>query len=268
MTVIDWTTVVVLIVVNGIVDAGAVAYLSGWWSKRRLTHWLTDAESQPYIDRITEEVAKKIPVVPEMPTVEEISEDVLGEVRPVLAEMEQRLGTELRSFDFKAQFQGYEDHLFQRVSALIASNAHEQSAFLDRVVSRLPPQLGGGGTVGGKTQALSMLLRSLKYKKEADALTALSQLYHVMGPQGQGQPGQPYNPYAQPPPAWGQQYQQYPPNGGQQPAPRNDYVPPIQAIDAAKYVVGPDGQPLPPASPKASSKQEAAPTVIPVSDPG
>lgn len=60
---VDWSLVVILVAINGLVDAAGVSYLAGWWSLRKWKAWLFSKESDPYVERITKQVSQEIDAV-------------------------------------------------------------------------------------------------------------------------------------------------------------------------------------------------------------
>ncbi len=51
---------VILVAINGLMDAVCVSWLAGWWSKRRLTAWLEGPESDKYLAKVGAHIEARI----------------------------------------------------------------------------------------------------------------------------------------------------------------------------------------------------------------
>jgi hypothetical protein len=119
MIVLDWPTIILLVIVNGAVDVGAVAWVSGYWSKKKIERWLTSPESQPYIDRIVKQVK-----IPEVPSLDEIATEVTArapDISDKLALMEERMGGKLTA-EMNTKWAGLQEQLSLRMGQVIQAN--------------------------------------------------------------------------------------------------------------------------------------------------
>lgn len=176
---VDWGTIVVLFVANGLFDAIAVAWLAGRQSKRKIQAWLTSPESDPYIDRITARVVEKIPKVPQFTA--EVVEP------PLTVALERKMPY---LFDQLAERTG------KQISAFMAAEAASREALLRRV----GPQVMAGDPKG---EMLLQLASSFLGKKEAQVVMLMRQMMKQgQNPFGGAAPQGQFPVYQPPPPPW------------------------------------------------------------------
>jgi hypothetical protein len=269
---LDLTTLILLIAVNGGVDCGAVAYVSGWWSKRKLKAFLESEESDPYVERLkakfevptvaevrdaviqalphiptTEELRASLPELPHIPTPQEIIEQMPEPPSPT------QIADELRPHIVLMIEQGASkqqdvllDKMQTRLNALEASRTASFDAMLQRV-QRDPAIMGSAFGGNPQVMALVQILRAFHKKKEAEMVLALSGAFSAMrglpggGNHAYGQPQQqPFNPYAIGPPP--QQYTA--PAPAYAPPPSTGGLPPISGaveVTPDMVIAGPPG---------------------------
>jgi hypothetical protein len=253
---LDLTTLILLIAVNGGVDCGAVAYVSGWWSKRKLKAFLESEESDPYVERlkakfevptVAEVRDAVIQALPHIPTPQEIIEQMPEPPSPT------QIADELRPHIVLMIEQGASkqqdvllDKMQTRLNALEASRTASFDAMLQRV-QRDPAIIGSAFGGNPQVMALVQILRAFHKKKEAEMVLALSGAFSAMrglpggGNHAYGQPQQqPFNPYAIGPPP--QQYTA--PAPAYAPPPSTGGLPPISGaveVTPDMVIAGPPG---------------------------
>ncbi len=237
--VIDWTTVFVLIAVNGVIDCGAVAYLAGRQSKKKLVAYLNSSESDPLVDRITLRVADKVeermppfPQMPVVPTLEEIANEVEARLPPlpkiptvseIIAEippypditdklslLEERMGAKLTAV-MEAKWALLGDQLSTRVGQVVQANiasAKSQFAAANRDLSEAMGPDNDGSML---TEVLGIFMDEDSVKKVGRAKAMFKRFQAQGGLRGSGagaaaQGGYPYgtvmNGYVATPGGW------------------------------------------------------------------
>lgn len=148
---VDWSLVLILVAINGLVDAAGVSYLAGWWSKRRMEKWLSSPESNPYVDRIVAKVVEKIPAIPEVPTVAEIIAEIppYPDLSDKLALFEERIGGKLTA-QLQAEIAGIQEQLSTRVGQVVQANIASAKAAFKSGMTELGTEMEGedGGILG------------------------------------------------------------------------------------------------------------------------
>jgi hypothetical protein len=152
--VLDWPTIILLVIVNGAVDVGAVAWVSGYWSRRKIESWLTSPASQPYIDKIVSQVVAKIPEYPEPPNFDD-----------KFSLMEERMGTKLTA-SMEAKWATLGDNLSTRVGQVVQANIASAKAQVARANAELE-NLGGENDGSMAAEVLGLLLDEDSAKKGA-----------------------------------------------------------------------------------------------------
>ncbi len=214
--VIDWTTVFVLIAVNGVIDCGAVAYLAGRQSKKKLVAYLNSSESDPLVDRITLRVADKVearlPPLPKIPTVSEIIAEIppYPDITDKLSLLEERMGAKLTAV-MEAKWALLGDQLSTRVGQVVQANiasAKSQFAAANRDLSEAMGPDNDGSML---TEVLGIFMDEDSVKKVGRAKAMFKRFQAQGGLRGSGagaaaQGGYPYgtvmNGYVATPGGW------------------------------------------------------------------
>jgi len=197
---LDWPTIVLLVVVNGAVDVGAVAWVSGYWSRKKIERWLTSPESDPYIDRVVTRVAQKLP------SVEAITKAVVADLPepPDLSDkfslMEEKIGTKLTDA-MNAKWSVLEEELSTRVGRVVQANiASAKAAFSasNRELSELGDNDGSMlAEIGGifmDEDSVKKLSRASKLLRRMKAAGGPKALFDQVSGGGQANPQAGYQP--------------------------------------------------------------------------
>ena len=165
---LDWPTIILLIVVNGVVDCVGVAYLAGRQSKKKLVRYLESEESKPLIEKITQAVAAQVKV----PTVPEIIEAMPDppDLTDKLNLLEERMGAKLTA-SMDAKWGALQEQLSTRVGQVVQANIASAKASFAAANRELSDM--------GEDNDGSMLTEVLGIFMDEDSIKKVSRAKHL-----------------------------------------------------------------------------------------
>jgi len=189
---IDWSTVVVLFIANGLVDCILVAYLAGRQSKKKLVRYLESDESKPLVDKITAQVAEKVlEELPNVPTVEQIISELppYPDVTDKLALFEERMGAKLTA-SMDSKWGALQEQLSARMGQVVQANIASAKASFARANAGLEESMSPDNDGSLLTEVLGIFMDEDSIKKVSRAKRLFSRFQQGGGIGGLSRGGQ------------------------------------------------------------------------------